>query len=76
VPETPFRNEAILQDDFGSEGRITFLNHRIVLMLIIVLALVNVTATMLMLASWSEIHLLKSDAIGTLLANAFLEEQG
>jgi hypothetical protein len=76
VPETPFGNEAILQDDFGSEGRRTFSTHRIVLVLIIALALVNVTATVLMLASWSESHLLKSDVIGTLLANAFLEEQG
>ncbi len=76
VLETPFRNEAILKDDIGSEDRRTCSTHRVVLVLIIALALVNVTATVVMLASWSESHLLNSDVIGTLLANAFLEEQG
>lgn len=76
VPAAPVRNEAIPEDDFGSGSRITSSVRRLVLVLIIIMALVNVTSTVLMLSNWSDSQFQKNGVIGPLLADAFLGEQG
>src|SRR3712207_8468283 len=61
---------------FRSGSRTTSSMRRIVLVLIVIMALVNVTSTVLMLSNWSDSQFQKNGVTGPLLADAFLEEQG